>query len=177
MRKSLSVAALVITMLLSWNATAQTTSYGYTKAKITEQPDCPVRIARAGVQDSEKASGFTRGMASLDRVMKTANGKVVDQQTTLDGSVHAGSVRYDVQIEALRDGVVAIEVAWSAVNAFEEPKGSRTAPLDMGKALKEKAKKTVSENAARISEDQARFEIRVMRVRFEDGTTWVAPVP
>jgi hypothetical protein len=140
--------------------------YGHIKAAIEPAPaDCPVSIETAGIQDNESQSTAARVF------LGPAGGH------STDGSAHAYTVRYDLSLKPTRAGVVAAEFEWTGVNAFGDPQGTRKTSVAWKKPLTIATTKHESDTSDRLLGDVSKYSVRVVRVKFDDGTMWVAPAP
>jgi hypothetical protein len=159
MNRALMIAVLALACT-SAIANPKGNVYGFVKAAIVPQPDCPVALGRVGVQDA----------ASQNKTWAAWMGSVGGP-----GS-HAANerVRYDVEVQTKKAGITAFEVEWVALNAMDEPQSHRLMSFAWPKPLSEHATKHESQEAERMDGDVSKFSVRVTRIRFADGSDWKA---
>lgn len=141
------------------SAGAKGNFYGFVKAEVTAQDGCPLEFGRVGVQDSESMPAWNKAMVGSPEG---------------DGSAHAANVRYDVAFRPRRDGVEAVEIEWQVLNAFDETLATRQMSFAYKRPLQGGRSKNNSEAGPRIAEGATKYRVRVLRVKFSDGTIWKA---
>ncbi len=159
MKTTVLWSAIMLTVPLEAAAAAKGNFHGFVKAEVTPQGDCPVELGRVGVQDSESKPAWSKALTGVPEG---------------DGSAHAGNVRYDVALRARRSGTEAVELEWQALNAFDEILGTRQMSFAYKKPLEGGRNKYESEAGPRIAEGATKYRVRVLRVKFSDGTIWKA---
>lgn len=138
--------------------------YGYIKVDVVPTEGAPVAITKAGIQDSQSQSTGGKVLAPLS-------------PETMSGQSRQYTVRYDLAFEAAAPGVVAVEVWWEGLNAFDELIGERRMAVGFKEPLEMGSTKRHDETADRLADDVSNYRVRITRVKFEDGTTWVAEGP
>lgn len=137
---------------------------GMPRIRIAAQPGCPIEIipAKSSVSDRRTASAAQRAILGSDAAIQEATG------------AGAGDVIYTVAARNTGPKTIAArEYLWEAFNAFDEKLGERT--YSYAKAIEPGKNRTDYDAGAPLSDDVAYYRISVVRVKFDDGSSWPAP--